>query len=299
MRGLFLGGVIGLVGVFAGPTVIQAKEREPVILAPSTPWQIDYAEEKCRLVRVFGEGEARHVLFFEQGAPGRSFGMTAAGPSFDLLAGPIEIGATFGKSTITQAANPYIGNVEKIGTAVIFTYVTFAPINEQLPDSGADKGSRPGLSSVDAAFASSLDSVTIVGKWRAPITFATGEMGNPMAALNHCAFDLVSSWGLDAEALRNASRNPKWTNQNQVTRRIAATYPKKAKREGEIGFFRMRVMIDEGGTVTDCHLEEASQLVSLESPACKEMMRATFEPALDAQGKPIRSFYATTVSYIL
>ena len=59
----------------------------------------------------------------------------------------------------------------------------------------------------------------------------------------------------------------------------------------------MRVMVNEAGAVTDCHLERATKLESLNSPACKEMQRATFEPALDRDGTAMPSYYATTIVY--
>lgn len=38
---------------------------EPVRLQPSSQWIVDYADNSCRLVRTFGEGEAKTILLFE------------------------------------------------------------------------------------------------------------------------------------------------------------------------------------------------------------------------------------------
>jgi hypothetical protein len=41
-------------------------QAEPVVLKPSSPWNVDFGEDKCRLSRLFGEGENQHYLAFQQ-----------------------------------------------------------------------------------------------------------------------------------------------------------------------------------------------------------------------------------------
>ena len=60
---------------------------------------------------------------------------------------------------------------------------------------------------------------------------------------------------------------------------------------------RMRAIIDETGAVSECVIVNATVTERLESPACKSMKEAKFTPALDAQGKPFKSYYATSVTY--
>ena len=60
----------------------------------------------------------------------------------------------------------------------------------------------------------------------------------------------------------------------------------------------MRVIVSEDGKVEKCSID-ASTTNELDSPACREMERAEFEPALDAQGEPFRSYYATTITYMM
>ncbi|MEM7665480.1 MAG: TonB family protein [Pseudomonadota bacterium] len=95
----------------------------------------------------------------------------------------------------------------------------------------------------------------------------------------------------------SATRLPKWKNQSSVVRRIQATYPVDALGRGEQGIFRMRVIVSETGKVTGCVINNATVQDRLESPACKAMRKAEFEPALDADGKPFQSYYATSITY--
>jgi hypothetical protein len=49
--------------------------------------------------------------------------------------------------------------------------------------------------------------------------------------------------------------------------------------------------------VESCTILKATQTEQLESPACKVMQRAQFEPARDAAGQPFRSLYVTSIIY--
>lgn len=56
-----------------------AAADEPLVLKPTSNWQVDYAEDKCRLARKFGEGDTLTVVMFEQDGPSERFGMTFGG----------------------------------------------------------------------------------------------------------------------------------------------------------------------------------------------------------------------------
>lgn len=50
-------------------SVEAADEQRPLEIAPSTPWQVDFGEARCRAARVFGEDEEQTILFLEQYSP--------------------------------------------------------------------------------------------------------------------------------------------------------------------------------------------------------------------------------------
>ncbi|MEL6738005.1 MAG: TonB family protein, partial [Pseudomonadota bacterium] len=94
-----------------------------------------------------------------------------------------------------------------------------------------------------------------------------------------------------------ATRLPKWSNEASVVRRIVARYPGKALQRGEQAILQMRVIVDESGKVTSCKIDEATTAGNVESPACREMANAKFDPALDADGQPFTSYYSTSIIY--
>ncbi|MGI8942932.1 MAG: hypothetical protein ACR2FJ_01610 [Qipengyuania sp.] len=66
-----------LTGLFSAPAL--AKEG-PVVLAPTSSWQLDFAEENCRLARTFGSADDIWIVYFTQHGPSESFELTLAGP---------------------------------------------------------------------------------------------------------------------------------------------------------------------------------------------------------------------------
>jgi hypothetical protein len=51
----------------------------PLTLKPSSKWQVDYGEERCRLVRQFGEGKQTALLFMDLYGPSEYYRLTIAG----------------------------------------------------------------------------------------------------------------------------------------------------------------------------------------------------------------------------
>ena len=129
------------------------------------------------------------------------------------------------------------------------------------------------------------------------VRLKTGPMGEAFKVLNQCTLDLLSQWGLDPAQHATSQRGPRMINQSALVRKIIADYPKDALSMGEQGIMRMRLIVSAEGTVESCTIIKATNTATLESPACKVMERARFEPALDAQGQPFRSFYATSITY--
>lgn len=266
------------------------------VLEPSGAWVIDYANEKCRLARPFGGGKQLAVLFFEQGSPGENFALSAAGPQLKRFEMSRTTFVRFSDAGEERQTRPFTGDIKTIGPAVIYSSLDLGPEGQGKDgDQQADR-TGPGLPHIDLAEAAAADFIELrQGKHR--VRFATGNLKDPMEALNRCSADLVRSWGLDLDRHRTARQLPVWTNREAIVRRIVAEYPGPAARIGEQGVVRMRVMVDPSGAVTDCKLDKATRSEALESPACKAMVEARFEPALDADGVAMPSYYAETIVY--
>lgn len=268
-----------------------------VLLQPISPWNIDFAENRCRLSRVFGSEDDMHLLFFEQAAPQGAFGLTVAGSEVRRFQRNRNLFVGMERDEpMKEIERVGIGDVDQVGPAVIISSFTINPegfvdmVNE-------DEVQALRKAGIDLTEAETVDRLVFQRGGRV-LSFETGNMMAPFQALNVCTGDLLRDWGLD-QARHESYRLPVWTNQSAIVRRIVDDYPDPALRRGEQGIFRMRVIVETDGTVSDCHLEKSTETDRLESPACNAMMNAEFDPALDAEGNPMRSFYATTITYAI
>lgn len=266
--------------------------EEAVVLSPVSRWHLDYGEQTCRLARIFQNGSNRHILFFDQFGPGDSFGMTAAGPAFASFRTRGEV--TLGFGTEINRTNPfYLGEVPQMGTALIFGLVRVADgdAEAETPDE-----ERTELPAIDLKAVHTIDHIRIEQGKRI-VKFETGNLEEPFEALNNCSQSLLTHWGLDLDRHRKVTRYPQWTNLEQVADAIVKDYPSPALRKGEMGIVRMRLIIDANGKVETCETLNSTVLDTLKSPACVKMRKARFKPAVDASGKPMRSYYITSIMY--
>lgn len=285
-----------ILALAALPALLAAPAQAKVVdIAPSSPWNVDYGENKCRLARFFGEGDNRHLLFFEQYWPGETFGMTAAGPAFRRYRSgqPTQVG--FFAEQQPFETRPFSGSVGEYGNGVIYSTLGLKKA-EQSADGG--QAAPAGIPQLDKDTGRKVEFVSLRQRGD-EVRLLTGPLDEAFAVLDSCALDLIGSWGLDVAQHRTATRLPRWINKDAVVRRIVAVYPREALNNGEQGIMRMRVTVSPVGTVEDCTIIKATDTERLESPACKAMLEARFEPALDAEGEPMRSYFAESIVYRL
>lgn len=266
-----------------------AAEDDAVKLEPLAPWNIDYGQNRCRLARWFGTEDDVHMVMLEQAAPGTSFGLSLAGKEIRRFhsSDSIFLGLR-GDRPMDERERFGRGSIDQVGKAIILSRVSIG-------SSSNEQGLRN--AGVDLEKAATVDRIVVERRGRV-LSFETGNMREPVAALNARTSNLLSEWGLDAEQ-HKAYVPPSWINEDAVTRRIVDQYPRQALNRGEQAIFRLRAIVEVDGSVSDCFIEESTRVERLESPACKEMRKAQFEPARSADGSPMRSYYATSITYAI
>ncbi len=281
---------LALLAAISAPLAAAPAAAKVVDIAPSSAWNVDFAENKCRLARLFGEGENRHLVFFEQHWPDENFGLTVAGPAFDRFRSRQRTDLGFFDGQERQRTEPFTGEVAGFGSGVIYASARLVPSEEK------SDGRSTQVLQLDTALGGKVEYVAL--KQRGDeIRLLTGPLGEAFAVLNQCTAGLLAEWGLDFEQQRRASRLPEWANMEAVVRRIQDIYPRTALNRGEQGLMRMRVIVSPEGAVEECTIIKATDTENLESPACKAMQNARFIPALDAAGQPMRSYYVTRITY--
>lgn len=295
--------IAGLAAISLVPQIAAAKDAQPLVVEPSSQWNVDYGKETCRLARIFGEGENRHAIFFEQWGPDVGFSFTAAGPGFDRFKGDKDTQWRVFDGHEPRDTQPMKGDLGSVGPALIYASLNLEKGHDYFDSKKDEKlaeeerAPEP-LPALDIEFANKATFIA-VKQGKHEVILNTGSLGEPFKVLNDCALGLITEWGLDLEKHKTRSRAPVWTNEAAVTRRIISVYPTIALNKGEQGIMQIRVNIDEKGAVTECTIGKATNTQYLNSPACRPMKKAKFEPALDKDGKPMASYYRTNIIYRL
>ena len=119
-----------------------------------------------------------------------------------------------------------------------------------------------------------------------------------MIAVRTCIDDLLTQWGVDPTQYRALSRQPKPIDLPGWARKVQASYPSDMIRAGRSGRVFVRLIVGADGRPTSCIPDRRSAETSFGEHGCDISMRhARFEPALDANGAPVASFYTTTLVY--
>jgi TonB family protein len=264
---------------------------EPVVLKPNGAWNVDFGEDVCRLQRLFGSAEDKHVLVFTQYWPSKRAGLTLAGSALGKFRTLERTSVRYNDEQEPLRAAALEGSFGDLGQALIFPGVSF---NEPTSLEDRESGSEKPFTPMDVALGKTVRFVAVQQGAR-EVRFETGALDKAFEVLNQCTLDLLTKMGLDADKHVTMTTKARWLNQQTLTRRIAAQYPGEAR--GEQGVMRMRVIVGADGKVENCRILKATITQYLESPACEVMQRAQFEPARDAAGEPFRSLYATSITY--
>lgn len=301
--------VLSFVALLAGLSApAYAQDEAPVIVPPVTPWQVDFGENKCRAVRVFGEGDEQTVLLLEQITPSDTPRWIMAGDVAERLNSggdlTVQFGPGVGAFEMSAAKGTTLGDFGK----------AYRSFSIRKPDWDGRDGKKedeadnlddeadptPGIPMLDIEEGASIEWVQFSRGKRAPQRLATGDLGQLFSVLNTCMTDLVGTWGVDVEAQQHRAKGPSPLNLSQIANRIQQYYPSRAERWGKQADLSIRMLVDENGAITDCHITNITIAEDFDDRACSEFKKVgKFEPAIDTDGKPMASFYASTILYRL
>jgi hypothetical protein len=275
-------------------------DKEALVLKPTSSWNIDYADDRCRLARQFGEGEQKVFAFFDRYGPDDFFKLTLAGKPMSTWAEKAEAAVQFGPAEAQQMLYFLKGTIADDMPALIFTSrarVAPASAAERLAIKQRDDDEWIELAPVSAEREAAIRYLSVGKPLRRAVILETGSLRAPMAALNKCIDNLVTHWGVDVEKHKNLTArvkplvNPgKWS----------IDYPAKMLQAGQPAIVEFRLSVGTDGKPTTCHIQSTTRPKEFDAAVCGWIMkRARFSPALDAEGKPLASYYRNTVRFAL
>jgi TonB family protein len=130
-----------------------------------------------------------------------------------------------------------------------------------------------------------------------PVRLALSDTTAAMTTLEACKDDLLTSWGMDVARLHALRSLPEPTGNpgRWVTFR---DYPIEAVRHGIGGTVIFKLDVTARGEVADCTILESSGYPTLDSRTCRRLReRARFEPATDADGRPVPAPWVNIVTF--
>jgi hypothetical protein len=282
--------------VFAATAASPASAQDALALEPSTPWELTYEADSCVLRRMFGTGERQTQLEMRRFEPGADLYLTVASKA---KVARRNMRFRFGdEGEWQELPYPLVAEFGDELEGVMFTHSLPDAAGIQQPAPEALTGSYlQSAAALEAETAAKLDKLTLSGAFDADLVLRTSSLKAPLAALNVCMDDLLASWGLDARAHKTRRRSA-----GPVNLQGRALVDPPARWEGQWGPTRVRLAIDEGGLVTECYIELP---LSIEMPrsdgdfeerSCARIRTAfDFDPALDEDGRPMKSYYITSI----
>ena len=251
---------------------------------PTGRWTVDIAGNECLLIRPYGTPADPSFLAVSK-APmdgGSQFTILYNRDWRNLENGPATVSFDGGPPTEANFSAMLLLNRSKSLQVKTLRSVTVSQ----------DKDASQ-------KFARDAQSVSIDAPKEFSGSFALPDQTAALRELDDCAQKLGVRWGYSIEEqkrLRVPSQHP-----GGLGKIFSYTdYPSGAVRRNEMGRVRVRVSVDDTGKPTDCAVLSSSGSGDLDTTTCTIIRhRAKFTPAIDVDGKPVRSVYVSTINWIM
>ena len=278
-----------------------ATKKQPLRLKQTSQWNVDYADERCRLIRKFGEGKEQVFLIFDQFGPGEYFRMIIAGKPVESSYTEGRVTYQFGPDEAEQDMGFYQGDLGENPALIYKGRARFAPPSqaEQALIDKAKKDEWIELAPVSPERMDAIRTLTISKPLRRNVILETGAMQKPMHAMGACIDSLMASWGIDIERHKKLTRpvTPLTTPDSWVTSR---DYPEKMLDARQSAIVEFRLSVDADGKPTGCFIQLTTRPAEFDKAVCRALMkRAQFTPALDEDAKPLSSYYRNTINFAI
>lgn len=263
----YVRGFIGLLVTLSAVTTFTAAPAEkpgdaPLLIAPSSSWNVDYADSECRLSRNFGQGADMLTFRAARGASFRGFEYVIAGKGLRNRTWLYLVKMRVDPGAIDAKLDGIWYNLPTGENAFRFVSEDAPVFDTATPDK----------------------QIVLTFENAPPIQLKAGRLGEALAALQACHDDLLASWGIDAAAVRALKAPAVPANYNFWAPLYAAS--PRFFRTG--GGMTVKLDISPTGTISGCKVVASSKSEELDAMTCPAIVkRPKFKPALSSEGRPV------------
>ncbi|HEX6072510.1 MAG TPA: TonB family protein [Sphingomicrobium sp.] len=265
--------VLAIIAVALSTTATDA----PEIRQPTGKWVVNFAESQCILSRDYGTPDKPFALIFEPSAMGDRISLIVLRPGkFDDLA----------KQPAKLRFEPLRLVIETDAFAYGVQSKELVRINFTIEREHLER-------TLDAK------SITINGRRLVNVGFSVPGFRSAWKVLDACRADLLATWGIPVKLQARFKTPAKPLKETLGAYFTSDDYPSAALNKGEEGRVRSRMLVETSGAVSKCDVISSSGSKALDDVTCKIILkRVRYSPALDIDGKPMRSIEIADVSFV-
>jgi TonB family protein len=254
-------------------TMAAAAPKPPALMAPTGPWNVDFADKMCLLMRPYGKDGSTHLMLKPA-----------------MLGDSLEIIVT---KTTSASSDPQSGKAALSiwGTpSAAETYFTaYSTASARLIRIWIKEDAIP-LSTVRGT-------LQIDAKHEGRHLFAIPGIENALPILSKCLDQLRAAYKISDTDLAAIVTKP---DASPASIFSSDDYPREALIKGQAGTVGVLIWIEATGRVSTCEVIESSAAPILEKTTCDILTRrARFAPAKDAAGAAIRSPSFSRIRWLL
>jgi hypothetical protein len=220
------------------PALAQDAVTPVLELDPASPWNLDYADDSCALMRVFGTENQRVLFELRQFSPGETARMMVASDQLEVSRRTPAIASIPGEPSELPAPTFLAGENNMRGF-----YGRVSPLSRGVEGEAIyrlDDASRNARENEVRGF-------QINNAFAQPVFLRTGSLHAAMEALRTCMDELVTGWGVDLAILGALTKPPTPLDQQAWTRQILNHFPRTALAQRREASLAVTLLINAEG----------------------------------------------------
>jgi hypothetical protein len=251
-----------------------AKPTTAAPLQPTGPWVVDYSNDQCLLDRNYGT-DAKPLILVIRRVPMDSdvyVGVYSRDGRPNATTGNAKV--AFGDAAPVPAAfRAYF-----VPAKSVRSFTSYVPGGAALIDQAAQSGS-----------------ISVRAPGEVQDTFLVPALADGLRALDACVLDLGKSWGMPIDQQKRVKVLARPLRQYLQPEDYGGQLNRNANLRPQV-----RLWVDENGKPLNCVPLQSTASEEFASTTCRLLLqRASFSPARDADGKPVKSIFVYTVDWFV